>query len=60
MLRLIDVRLKSKFKPKDKRPDSDQLLCFKTISFIINTANQLNKKRTSYYKYIQYLLVSFY
>ena len=26
----LDYRLKSK-KPKDKRPDSDQLLCFKTI-----------------------------
>ena len=31
-------------RPKDKRPDSDRLLCFKTISFIINTTNQLNKK----------------
>ena len=37
------LRLKSK-KHKDKRPDSDLLLCFKTISFIINTTNQFNTK----------------
>ena len=30
MLRLIDYQAKIK-EPKDKSPDSDQLLCFKTI-----------------------------
>ena len=45
MLRLIDYQAKITKKPKDKRPDSDQLLCFITISFIITTKIFVKKKK---------------